>query len=283
MKMNLSKNVLFLAIFLINYTLYAQVAYYPFDGNANDLVAGNNAVVNGATLAADRDGNPNSAYLFDGVDDYMEVVNPTPFNFGTGEFAVSFWMKPLDSSQSFQMIFQKGNSGGTIPQYWLRINDLIGGTALRALWTDGFPPPAVIDYNNASLLFDGEWHHVVFQRTSESNELYIDCVLVGSNNDINRDVSSPGSLFIGAQHPDIPNSGGAVFRHYDGLIDDVAFYDSSLDMAGVEEFCAVPPPPPPPSEEVPTLSEWSLIVLTLLMMITGIASIRQRNAKEAYS
>lgn len=276
--MNLSKNALFLTLFLINHTLHAQVTYYPFNGNANDVVAGNNAVVNGATLATDRDGNPNSAYLFDGIDDYMEVVNPTPFNFGTGEFAVSFWMKPLDQSQNFQMIFQKGNSGGTIPQYWLRINDLIGGSALRALWTDGFPPPAVIDYGNTSLLFDGEWHHVVFQRTNERNELYIDCVLVGSNDDINRDVSSPGSLFIGAQHPNPPTSPG-VNSFFNGLIDDMAFYDAALDMGEVEEFCAIPPPPP---DEVPTLGEWGLIVLALLLTITAVTGIRQRNTEEAY-
>jgi len=220
--MNLSKNVLFLTLFLINHTLHAQVAYYPFNGNTNDIVAGNNAVVNGATLAPDRNGNPNSAYLFDGIDDYMEVVNPTPFNFGAGEFAVSLWIKPLNPTQGFQMVFQKGDSGGTLPQYWLRINDLIGGSVMRALWGDGIPPAAIIDYNDVNLLFDGEWHHVVFQRTNQSNELYIDCILVGSNNDINRDISSPGSLFIGAQHPDIPNSGGAVFRYYNGLMDDLA-------------------------------------------------------------
>jgi len=52
--------------------------------------------------------------------------------------------------------------------------------------------------------------------------------LVGSNNDVNRNVSSPGSLFIGAQHPDIPNSGGDVFRFYNGLLDDMAFYDKAF-------------------------------------------------------
>jgi len=228
--MKVLKNMLLLFTFLLSCTLHAQIAYYPFNGNADDVVNGYNGTVNSATPAPDRDGNPNSAYLFDGIDDYIEVMNSTAFNFGTNEFAVSFWIKPLDPTQNFQMIFQKGNSGGTIPQYWLRLNDLIGGSTLRALWTDGNPPPAVIDYSNTSLLFDGEWHHVIFQRTNQRNELYIDCVLVGANNDINRDISSSGSLFIGAQHPDIPNSGGAIFRHYNGLIDDVAFYDKAFDF-----------------------------------------------------
>jgi len=212
--MKVLKNMLLLFTFLLSCTLHAQIAYYPFNGNADDVVNGYNGTVNSATPAPDRDGNPNSAYLFDGIDDYIEVMNSTAFNFGTDEFAVSFWIKPLDPTQSFQMIFQKGNSGGTIPQYWLRLNDLIGGSTLRALWTDGNPPPAVIDYSNTSLLFDGEWHHVIFQRTNQRNELYIDCVLVGANNDINRDISSSGSLFIGAQHPDIPNLERTKSRFY---------------------------------------------------------------------
>lgn len=43
------------------------VAYYPFNGNANDL-SGNsyNGTVDGATLTLDRFGNANNAYYFDG-------------------------------------------------------------------------------------------------------------------------------------------------------------------------------------------------------------------------
>ena len=62
------------------------VAYYPFNGNANDESGnGNNGTVNGATLTTDRDGNANSAYDFDGSigsnntiilrDEYIKVDN----------------------------------------------------------------------------------------------------------------------------------------------------------------------------------------------------------------
>ena len=44
------------------------VAYYPFNGNANDESGnGNHGTVNGATLTTDRDGNENSSYSFDGT------------------------------------------------------------------------------------------------------------------------------------------------------------------------------------------------------------------------
>lgn len=49
-------------------------AYYPFDGNANDISGKNNyAVLNGPNLTSDRFSNLNSAYLFDGFSDYMSV------------------------------------------------------------------------------------------------------------------------------------------------------------------------------------------------------------------
>lgn len=51
------------------------IAYYPFTGNAND-VSGNGfhgVVRNGAFPTTDRFGNPNSAFYFDGIDDYIEI------------------------------------------------------------------------------------------------------------------------------------------------------------------------------------------------------------------
>jgi hypothetical protein len=50
------------------------VGYWPFNGNANDESGnGNNGTVNGASLAADRFGNGNEAYSFDGVDDFIDI------------------------------------------------------------------------------------------------------------------------------------------------------------------------------------------------------------------
>ncbi len=263
--------VLTLMGFLYSIPSFSQVASYPFEGNANDIIAGNNAIVIGATLASDRNEQPNSAYLFDGIDDYMEVVNPTPFNFGTGEFAVSFWMKPLNENGDRQMIFQKGDSGGAIPQYWLRLNDG-PGVDIRALWGNGNPPSAILDITDSPILFDGEWHHIVFQRTSQRNELYVDCMLIGTNDDINRDVSSSGGLLIGAQSP-LPGT-NLVLNHFSGLIDDLIFFDESIDLSSIGDFCAVTEASPPIGQ-IPTLGQWSLILLSFFILIVGVSGIKK--------
>ena len=45
------------------------VAWWPFNGNANDESGnGNDGEINGATLTEDEYGNTNSAYYFDGND-----------------------------------------------------------------------------------------------------------------------------------------------------------------------------------------------------------------------
>jgi hypothetical protein len=57
------------------------VGWWPFNGNANDESGnGNNGTVNGATLTTDRNGVANSAYSFDGVNDYIDVGNANVLN-----------------------------------------------------------------------------------------------------------------------------------------------------------------------------------------------------------
>jgi hypothetical protein len=68
------------------------VAWYPFSGNAHDESGtGNDGTVNGALLTSDRLGNPNSAFMFDGVDDhiYIGVLNGIA---PTSSHSVSFWV-----------------------------------------------------------------------------------------------------------------------------------------------------------------------------------------------
>ena len=72
------------------------LAYYPFDGNANDT-SGNGSVASvvGATLTADRDGNSNQAYFFDGIGDYIKC------SIGAyEEVSVSLWYRSDETHQA---------------------------------------------------------------------------------------------------------------------------------------------------------------------------------------
>jgi hypothetical protein len=57
------------------------VGYWPFSGNANDESGvGNNGTVNGATLTTDRNGNVNSAYNFDGINNNINLGNSNTYS-----------------------------------------------------------------------------------------------------------------------------------------------------------------------------------------------------------
>ena len=69
------------------------VAYYPFNGNANDESGNNNnPVFNNATLTADRFGNPNSAYHFNGINTYMMIPNQPGINMNN-QITLSVWVR----------------------------------------------------------------------------------------------------------------------------------------------------------------------------------------------
>ncbi|MDM8559048.1 LamG domain-containing protein [Candidatus Parabeggiatoa sp. HSG14] len=71
------------------------VAYYPFNGNANDVSGnGHHGTVKGATLTKDRLGNADSAYEFDGTDDYIDMKDsPLIQSLVFGHGTVLVWFK----------------------------------------------------------------------------------------------------------------------------------------------------------------------------------------------
>ena len=85
------------------------VAYYPFNGNTNDESGnGNNAnALGGVSLSTDRFGNANSAYSFDGVDDYMTSA----VNLSTNQaFSLSAWVYWNGANADYQEILSWWNS-----------------------------------------------------------------------------------------------------------------------------------------------------------------------------
>ncbi len=82
------------------------VAYYPFNGNANDESGnGNNGTVNGATLTTDRFGYSNSSYATNSNNQYIKTQSVLQNISNT--FTISLWANP----QSTDLIIPEGVSG----------------------------------------------------------------------------------------------------------------------------------------------------------------------------
>lgn len=80
------------------------IAYFPFNGNANDESGNSNhGTVHGAVLAPDRFGNPSKSYNFNG--DYIEIPGGA-FNFND-RFSISVLVKPATFQINSAIILEK--------------------------------------------------------------------------------------------------------------------------------------------------------------------------------
>jgi hypothetical protein len=97
------------------------VAWFPFNGNANDESGnGNNGTVNGATLTADRNGISNSAYSFS--NNTISINHNSMFGFSqTTQFSLSIWFN-LSGTQSVQHLIGKRPGGSQQFNWQLAFN-----------------------------------------------------------------------------------------------------------------------------------------------------------------
>ena len=79
---------------LANNLSVGLVAYYPFNGDANDESGnGNNATVSGATLTTDPAGNDNQAYAFNGSSGYISAPDNPSQQITTNMMSVAAWIR----------------------------------------------------------------------------------------------------------------------------------------------------------------------------------------------
>ena len=113
------------------------VAYYPFNGNANDESGNGNEGTGhgGVALTADRFGNAGSAYRFDGIDDFINVGDnlDQPNN----NFSISVWFKTENITGISQYIVAKRFSS-LGKGYSLNGIDMSGYTNVNILDEDSF-------------------------------------------------------------------------------------------------------------------------------------------------
>ncbi|MBD2458120.1 hypothetical protein H6G80_29150 [Nostoc sp. FACHB-87] len=203
------------------------VAHYPFNGNADDSSGhGLHGTVYGATLTKDRFGNPNSAYQFDGIDDYIEIAHNDLLNL-TDNFTISLWInQPEDNSLRGYRLIDK-TTAGVNDGYNFDTYD--GSTGRRLRLTGG--KQNVSAHTTYSL---NEWHHVAVVFSKGVSTFYLDGNLDGSGQHHSEAVNTNSlTLKIGAAH----NSHTEFFK---GVIDDVRIYNRALSEKDIQELYEFP-------------------------------------------
>jgi len=183
------------------------VALYTFTGDvADESGNGNDGVVYGCLLTKDRYDNPNSAYRFDGRNDYIK----TPIKMKNGDKSISLWFKPANDME---------NSG---LQIIAGFHDYTNNRFYIGFWDGKFAIGigSHIYYESSINLIDTrvKWHHLVLVSQKNKGHVYQNGVFAGSIDWSGKNDGSGNYITIG-------KGGGTLDFFFRGSVDHVRIYD----------------------------------------------------------
>jgi len=197
------------------------VAWYPFNGNANDESGnGNNGTVNGATLTTDRFGNVNSAYYFDGENDYIEISDHASLR--PDNISISAW---IYAEHSTPFILGKSVfSNASNEQY------TFDGRYLNVKRNSGCYP-GVGWYSGATNSYTlNNWYHITGSYDGYCIKIYINGNLSATNSNIPPgpiDNCQGGNIRIGLWWAYDP-------LNFKGKLDDIRIFNRALNDAEIQ-------------------------------------------------
>ena len=230
-------------------------AAYFFSGNANDATGnGNDGVVNGAQLATDRNGNEESAYSFDGVNDFIDIGNGVKPSL---PLSVNLWFS-ADTVGVFPMFRNDRYDGGSFR------NGVFLGTSDNQLFVQvlsGFAQistrKGVITANDVFVANEWNMFTAVFDGITDFR-IYLNgfeqlvAPTTGTGNTL---TYSSGNGAIGNVNNTANNAGVFTSNFFDGLLDDIRIYDRVLSDQEIMNLVDAPsnldlnpiPVPQPPA------------------------------------
>ena len=207
------------------------VGYWPFNGNANDASGnGNNGTVNGATLTTDRNGNANSAYSFDGVNDLIRIPHQSQLNL-LGDFSASIWynINSIPTTNNGHTFLTKRDDNGiccspNVP-YGLAITYQVSQAPLN------YKNPICAFANNGNFNFSTSsttitsniWQHIVYTYSNNILKIYLNNEIIHSQAFSNSlRAGNSADLLIGSVNREI----GAEWMN--GKLDDIGIWNRAL-------------------------------------------------------
>jgi len=181
--------------------------YSPFQNNGT--------IINTASWTTA--GISGGAYLFNGVNDYINVSDDPTLNFGNGSYSLEAWFNASAVSPSDQWIITKYDG---IFGFGLFINVVSGAPGNISFTADGTAGNVFFSTNGTDYR-DNLWHHVVATYNPlNGSMIYVDGVLQASNATYVGYTNNTVALEIGA--------GGGGGGPFNGTIDEVRIYNRSL-------------------------------------------------------
>lgn len=209
-----------------NWLTNGLVAYYPFNGNANNAAgSGFNGTVNGAQSSADRFGSANSAYQFNGAGNYIYIGDQLP---DSQEFTLSVWIKT--DEDKFSGIFYEAAlftpGRDTILETWL--GGEIHGTATK------ISDPGPVALVASGIISTGVWNHIVWTLKTNGTALYVNGSLSAASASPANNMGFHSPMYIGTE-----NHGFGPDYFFHGRIDDLRVYTRGLTQTEAQQLYAL--------------------------------------------
>lgn len=252
-----SRHILTVIIFLTGSSLFLQsqplsgpAAWWPFNGNADDASGnGHDGTLHGPRPTIDRFGRLDSAYSFDGIDDYIEIPGSSGLNLdvGTG-ITFSFWVQVCSPFGPGVLMEHAGGIAGPAGDSGWSVGIVPFGDRTSSpafLWqttTQGRPNPGRYTYDRTPLkpsLDDRKWHHLAIVLQPTSIKFYVDGKMEASMSVDSVDYCcyTPASpLRIGAGGWDNQPAPLDMMKHFQGALDDIRVYDRGLSDTEVRSL-----------------------------------------------
>ena len=221
--------------------ILGMIAYYPFNGNANDESGyGNHGILQGNVpqLTTDRFGNENSAYLFGGYNNKGWIKVPNSSSLALDDaMSISFWVNFTDyGGQNGYGYYTTDNNvhavvckaGDTYSRPGFNVCMGPAGDSLQVWSFNRYP-----DFYNVGAYYHGyepgQWLHCVVTVGNSSARLYINGVLCQEETYENADFSNANNqdMTFG-----VMNAGS--WYPFNGKIDDIVLYNRALTQQEVQ-------------------------------------------------
>ena len=202
------------------------IAYYPFNGNANDESGdGFNATVNGAQLTTDRSNTINSAYYFNGSNAGISAKVDTRLSIT--QFTLCAWIKASTYTTYLPRIVAVGAPGISTHYYSMLFangtwNDMLD-TTRRLMFYNGntLDPFNYTQYYSRGSLDTVSWHHGAISFDGSHLKFYIDGAL-----DEDTIISATIQQYSDSARLQIGYSEGG--DRYEGKLDQIRIYNRPL-------------------------------------------------------
>jgi concanavalin A-like lectin/glucanase superfamily protein len=220
------------------------VAWYTFNGDTKDHSGnGNDVIFNSATPTVGKDGQPNTAYYFDGTESYMQVADDSSLN---PKRAVTLFavIKPMGFYQGQchgNRIISKGYNDfasdrldlgyDDAPFYQYQGCDLPVREKYESSYGSyGNGSSATGGRDTTEYIKTNKWYVLVYTYDGTTSKYYINGVLKDSVVASTTFKPSGDPLFIGRnQDPSFP-------YYFTGVIDEIRIYRTAIDPLTVQQL-----------------------------------------------